>query len=203
MTTPIEELEPTLDLASRDEDTPPCVTRVIARFLNLGYKQLVAFFSGGGDSGAIEQWMFLKERVFQNSNELDLDSYSNSSFAQNRVTNEDLLTLGDSYDLVNILLDKKTNLNGNYKIPPEFLVGTGLDTNDITMFEDFVYGTVINVDFNGDTYSHGAVLFDLLSGKILNKTSIEVKVQEVQEDQIIKLKNNFSVLSDTSLIDEL
>jgi len=202
MTTPIENLEPTLDLTVRDQDTPPWATRVISRLISLGYKQLLASFSGGGDSGAIEYWLFLQDRVFLNSNDLHLDMHSNQGFVKTKIS-EDRFTLGHDVDLANTLIGKTTNLNNNYSIPEEYLVGTGLEKNDITLFEDFIYGTLINVDFNGDTYSHGCLLFDLLTGNILNKTSMEVKVQELQEDQIIKIRNNFSVLSDSSLLDEL
>ena len=199
MTTPIENLEPTTDLSTAEGDTPPCATRVISRFVSLGYSQIMLSFSGGGDSGAIDQWMFLKERVFLTSDDMSIDMYSNENYAKNKVKASQVET-GENVDLPNILIGKGIY---TYGIPEEDLEGKGLEKNDINSFEDFVYNYLINVDFNGETYSHGCILLDLMSGIILNKSSVQIKVEENQEDQVIRIRNNFSVLSDSSLLDDL
>lgn len=156
-------------------------------------------FSGGGDSGAIDQWMFLKERVFLTSDDMSTTMYINESYAKSKVKTTEVET-GADIDLPNILIGKGVY---SYGIPEEDLEKAGLQKNDINLFEDFVYSYLINVDFNGETYSSGCVLFDLMNGIILNKTTLQVKVEEEQEDQIIRIRNNFSVLSDSSLLDDL
>jgi hypothetical protein len=150
--------------------------------LSHGYQQIVAYFSGGGDSGAIDQFIGIKGKYFD-------EKYTNSTL--------------NNYDLCRELKFKSIEYTEGSMF--SILQLDDVSHNMITCFENFLYNCCLNVDFNGEIYSNGSILIDLATGIIVTKTVQEVKSYEELEPLNIKINSSMinAYISDSSLIDEL
>ena len=151
--------------------------------LSHGYHQIVAYFSGGGDSGAIDQFIAIKHKYFD---EKYTDSTANNyELCQDLKSKSIEYTDGSMFDVLHIK-DQTPN-------------------DIINCFENFLYDRCLNADFNGDVYSNGSILIDLSTGIIVTKTVQEVKSYEELEPLNIKINSSMinAYTSDSSLIDEL
>jgi len=185
MSIPIQDLTPDITLDSQDKHIG-YVNAVFQKFIAEGFRQAMISFSGGGDSGTFGEWTAWKTKVFDTEDEFT--AYESNNF--NIVTtacNNDTTKYRSATDL-NELLDFSES-EEKMKI--------------LDLFLDFLYSHAITVDFNGDCYSYGCILLDFQCGTILTKTRIEVKTEEDVNDNIVKVNNNFSFVSDNTVSDDL
>jgi hypothetical protein len=187
MTIPLEDEQANIFLTDKDNDLM-FVSKIFKLFIDKGFVQATATFSGGGDNGSINDWTALKKKIFKTSKDL-------SPFESENATFIDINSNGDKN-----IHRYSTHLGDLLEIDCRDLTENAVM---VDKFYNFLFNYAITADFNGDCYSYGCILIDFISGTVLTKTRMEVKTEENLDDQVVKVNNDFSFVSDNTVFDDL
>jgi hypothetical protein len=162
------------------------VARVFDAFILQGHKQVVFSFSGGGDSGAIDAGIVINKEFFKaDSSAIPSELYDIKSL---------LINNNISFSHVDINLDGILDKKYHNRL------------NDVGRFEDFLYNKcLLNISFDGDCYSQGIILIDLLSKTIITMASQEMKTWKPIDPMTTKIDSAYfsSIVDNSSTFDEL